>query len=167
MKKYACLLLAILFLLCLAGCGAESSALLETGAGKTTIPVATERKIDKTGNADLSDCHIELLSLEAQYSDLNDDMIGVLMVKFTNNSTETKSLFFTARIKAYQNGVELDGAAWIPADHGVDSTSSTDVLPGYSVTVGDAFMLKNETDPVTIHITTRFGDVLSEMTFNP
>ena len=149
MKKLFALLLCVIMTLSLVACGGKKS---EEG--------------DMPGTAHINDCYIEITDCKGQLSTLQaGQFIALVKVKFTNNSDAATSLFFTASIKAFQNGVELSPAAWIPADHGITQNDSDNVQPGYSLFTGYAYVLKSTTDPVLVQIYDG-SDMISEKEFN-
>ena len=119
---------------------------------------------DKPGTATINDCYIEITDCVGQVSNMG-QYIALVKVDFTNNSDKSTSLFFTAQIKAFQNGVELSATSWIPADHGITHDTSDQVLPGHSISTGYAFTLSSTTDPVLVQICDG-SDVISEKEFN-
>lgn len=149
MKKLFALLLAGVMMLSLVACGGKKS---EEG--------------DKPGTATIDDCYIEITDCKGQLSTLQaGQFIALVKVDFTNNSDKATSLFFTAQIKAFQNGVELSPTAWVPADHGITQDTSDQVLPGHSISTGYAFALSSTTDPVLVQIYDG-SDMISEKEFN-
>lgn len=135
MKKSIIGLLIIAMVLCLAGCG-----------------TAKPQEGSSPGTAHIDDCDIEITNCKAQISTYTGQMMAVVWVDFKNNSDTAKCLFFTARIKAFQNGKELSAAAWIPEDHGITDKDTDNIQPGYSLSTGYAFALESTSDPVLIQI---------------
>lgn len=149
MKKLLAMLLIGAMLLSLTACG---------GAGS--------KEGSTPGTAYIDDCYVEITDCVGQLSTLYaGQFIALVKVDFTNNSDAATSLFFTATIKAFQNGVELSSAAWVPADHGITQEASDNVQPGYSLSTGFAYVLNSTTDPVTVQIYDGF-DLISEKEFN-
>lgn len=148
MKKVLAGILVLLMIFALVGCGSKSS-----------------KEGSRPGTAYIDDCYIEITDCKAQISTYSKQFIAVVWVDFENNSDSATSLFFTASIKAYQNGKELSNAAWIPADHGVENDWSDNIQPGYSISTGYAFMLDDTSAPITIQICDG-TDVVSEKDFN-
>lgn len=148
MKKVLSGILVLALLFALVGCGGNSSK-------EGSLP----------GTAYIDDCYIEITDCKAQISTYSKQFIAVVWVDFENNSDSATSLFFTASIKAYQNGKELSDAAWVPAHHGVESDWSDNIQPGYSISTGYAFVLDDTSAPVTVQICDG-TDVISEKIFN-
>ena len=130
-----------------------------------TPDVPADREGPQPGTAYINDCYIEITNCKAQISTASYNTILVVWIDFQNNSSDSKSLFFTAQIKAYQNGKALGGSmSWIPEDHGIIDDSSTSILPGYSISTGVAFPLDDTSSPVTIQIC-KGSTVISEKIF--
>ena len=148
MKKLLALLLCVVMVFSLTACGSKS------------------KEGDKPGTATIDDCYIEITDCYGQLSTWQaGEFFALVKVDFTNNSDKSTSLFFTAQIKAFQNGVELSATSWIPADHGITHDTSDQVLPGHSISTGYAFTLSSTTDPVLVQICDG-SDVISEKEFN-
>ena len=147
MKKLLALLLSIVMVFSLVACGGKGN-----------------KEGDKPGTATINDCYIEITDCVGQVSNMG-QYIALVKVDFTNNSDSSTSLFFTADIKAFQNGVALSPAAWVPANHGITQDKSDHVLPGHSISTGYAFMLNSTTDPVLVQIYNG-SNMISEKEFN-
>ena len=155
MKKMISLLLALVLCFGLCACGTEPQQ-------ETTEPSTLE---NAPGTAKIDDCIIEITDCKAQINSMTNEMIAVVWVDFTNNSDQAKSLFFTAKIRAFQNGIEIKTpSTWWPSRHGIDKRDTDQVLPGYSLSTGYAFSL-DDTSPVLIQIC-KGTTVVSEITFN-
>ena len=151
MKKLFAFLMAVVMLLSLSACGGGTG-----GSKEGSVP----------GTAYIDDCYVEVTDCVGQLSTLYaGQFIALVKVKFTNNSDAATSLFFTASIKAFQNGVELSPAAWVPADHGITQKDSDNIQPGYSLSTGYAYVLKSTTDPVLVQIYDGL-DLISEKEFS-
>lgn len=117
------------------------------------------------GSAYIDDCYVEITDCKAQISTTSYQTMAVVYVDFTNNSNEATSLFFTADIKVYQNGIELDSPiSWVPADHGIQQDKADNIQPGYSLSTGYAFVLSDTSAPVTVQICSG-SKVISEKEF--
>lgn len=151
MKRTLSLILALL--LCLSLCACDVLSLLNNS--KEISP----------GVAEIDDCIVTITDCKAQINTQTGGIIAVVWVDFTNNSDQTKSLFFTAHIKAFQNGVEIKKpSTWWPSRHGIEQRDTDDVLPGYSLSTGYAFSLEDTSAPVLIQICDG-STVISEITY--
>ncbi len=117
------------------------------------------------GTAYIDDCYIEITDCKAQISTISKTFIAVVFVDLTNNGNSSTNLFFTAKIKAYQDGVELSEAIWAPADHGINSTHTTDVYPGETLSTALAFNIDPDgSSEITIKICDD-SNIISEKSF--
>lgn len=148
----ACILVAAM-MLCISSCGISFE---DTNSNTQSI-------ITTDGKADIKNCHIEITDCKAQISAFS-QFIAVVYMDFYNGSDTATSLFFTASIKAYQNGIELSLAPWTPADHGIAADHTTTIQPGYSLSTGCAFIIADTSAPITIQIC-EGTKVISEKTF--
>lgn len=152
MKKLLIVLLSFSIVFCFAGC-------------TTTNTNSKNKEGSTSGTAYIDDCYIEITDCKAQISTYSKQFIAVVWVDFENNSDSATSLFFTAKIKAYQNGKELSTAYWIPSDHGIENDFATNIQPGYSISTGYAFALDDTSAPITVQICDSF-DIISEKVYN-
>lgn len=71
---------------------------------------------------------------------------------FTNNSDKANSFAFATRVKAFQDGIELEDAMFFDDDVYDSANSMKDIKPGKSISVQDAFVLDSDAD-VEIEVT--------------
>ena len=154
-KKLVVLILVMAMALCVSSCGIG----FDNGGVSPDAPSV----ITTDGKADIDNCHIEITDCKAQISAFS-QFIAVVSMDFYNGSDAATSLFFTASIKAYQNGMELSLAAWSPADHGIAHDYTTSIQPGYTLSTGCAFVIADTSAPITIQICDG-TTVVSEKTF--
>lgn len=85
--------------------------------------------------------------------------ILVVTYSFTNNSDEARSFGYSISDKAYQNGVELGD---VYSSYGIDgydfTTSNSDIKPGVTVEVQEAYELYDETTPVELELSRYLSD---------
>ena len=90
----------------------------------------------------------------------------VVSYTFVNNSDEAVSPLVAANAKAFQNGVQLEGA--IGVDGAESSKSMSEIKPGASVTYALAYELADTSD-VTVEVEELFSfsdELLAEKTFS-
>jgi hypothetical protein len=99
----------------------------------------------------------------------------VVNYEWTNTTDETTSLMLTYTIKAYQNGVELEGSIF--ADDWLSDKEDTsgwvdmskDVKPGATIKTSAAYVLSDESAPVDIEVSDLWNwddDLVATQTFN-
>lgn len=68
--------------------------------------------------------------------------VAIISMTFTNNSNETTSFMDEYRIKAFQNGIELD-STYVSSDNFDSGSQTKDVQPGGTLIVQKAFELSS------------------------
>ena len=138
MKKILVLLLVVVICLSLVACG-----------GKKTTP----------GIAEIKDCKIEITDFK------NGGDYAIVYVDFTNNSDKSVSLSYHAKIKMFQNGVEMSTAIYHSKDEGIEFDELDTVQPGYTISMAFRCELKNDS-PVVVQICDTSNNIISEKTFD-
>lgn len=91
--------------------------------------------------------------------DSKGDDILVVTYSFTNNDDEPKAFVYTIDDKAYQNGVELGD---VYSSYGIDgydfTTSNSEIKPGVTVEVQEAYELYDTSTPVEIDLSIIFSN---------
>lgn len=91
--------------------------------------------------------------------DSNGDDILVVTYSFTNNDDEPRAFVYTIDDKAYQNGVELGD---VYSSYGIDgydfTTSNSEIKPGVTVEVQEAYELYDTSTSVEIDLSIIFSD---------
>jgi hypothetical protein len=114
--------------------------LTQTSATPSAAPAAEE-----ASSSDF-DVKIEGASFASDYAG---KPAIVVSFAFTNNSDEAANFMFAVRAQAFQSGIELSDLAIVD---GVDgSLSLADIQPGVTISVQEAFLLRDES-PVTIEV---------------
>lgn len=85
-----------------------------------------------------------------QTTDYEGNDAVVVTFDFTNNSTETISFDVALYAAVYQDGVELD-YAYIGDDE-IDNSSYTDIKPGTTLEVCEAYELRNTTSDIEVEV---------------
>ena len=110
----------------------------------------------RTNPANLGDYAVEIKSA-AVTQDYDGNPAVILTYAWTNNSSETTSPMFSVSTAVFQDGIAMD-RAFLYDDPAYDGGMySTDVRPGTTVEVQEAFELSNTASPIEVEITEAFG----------
>ncbi len=122
------------------------------GTEESREPTETVR----TNPANLGDYVVEIKSATVtQNYDGNPAVI--ITYSWTNNSSETTSPMLSISTAVFQNGIGMDGA-FVYDDSVFDGGMyTTDVRPGTTIDVQEAFELSNTTSPIEVEITEAFS----------
>lgn len=100
-------------------------------------------------------------------TDYQGEKAAVITYTFTNNSDKACNFMTTIGAKAFQDGVQLEGAIGVD---GVDSQDlMKDIKPGKSITVQQAYVLADTKNPVEVEVTELFdfsSELIAQKTFN-
>lgn len=100
-------------------------------------------------------------------TDYQGEKAAVITYTFTNNSDKACNFMTTIGTKAFQDGVQLEGAIGVD---GVDSQDlMKDIKPGKSITVQQAYVLADTENPVEVEVTELFdfsNELIAQKTFN-
>lgn len=103
----------------------------------------------------------------AMGTDYQGEKAAVITYTFTNNSDKACNFMTTIGAKAFQDGVQLEGAIGVD---GVDSQDlMKDIKPGKSITVQQAYVLADTKNPVEVEVTELFDfsdELIAQKTFN-
>lgn len=111
--------------------------------------------------AQLGDYAVEIKSATVT-QDYEGNPAVIITYSWTNNSSETTSPMLSISTAVFQDGVGMD-TAFIYDDPAYDSGMySTDVRPGTTIDVQEAFELNNTTSPIEVEITEAFSWDTSE-----
>lgn len=106
--------------------------------------------------AQLGDYVVEIKSATVT-QDYEGNPAVIITYSWTNNSSETTSSMLSISTAVFQDGVGMD-TAFIYDDPAYDSGMySTDVRPGTTIDVQEAFELNNTTSPIEVEITEAFS----------
>lgn len=145
----------------LAGCGGDSSSAGTSNQAESSVSsaqnedVSTEEVQEETeaptNIADVGDYHVEIKSA-ALAQDYEGNPAVVITYSWTNNSEDTTSPMVAVSTSVFQNGVGMDSAI-IGDDTVCDSmTQMTEVRPGTTIDVQEAFSLSDTTSPIEVEI---------------
>ena len=99
-------------------------------------------------------------TVEIKSATITQDYAGnpavVIAYLWTNQSNETTSPFFSVATSVFQDGVGLDSAIIMDDSVYDSSMQTTDVRPGTTIEVQEAFELNNATSPIEVEITEAF-----------
>lgn len=110
----------------------------------------------RTNPANLGDYTVEIKSA-AVTQDYDGNPAVIITYSWTNNSSETTSPMFSISTAVFQDGIGMN-SAFIYDDPAYDGDMySTDVRPGTTVDVQEAFELSNTTSPIEVEITEAFS----------
>lgn len=110
----------------------------------------------RTNPANLGDYAVEIKSA-AVTQDYDGNPAVIITYSWTNNSSETTSPMFSISTAVFQDGIGMN-SAFIYDDPAYDGDMySTDVRPGTTVDVQEAFELSNTTSPIEVEITEAFS----------
>lgn len=141
MKKFISIILALILSLSLVAC-ASTDTKTDTKPDTTPSPVLL---IDK--------------SLSIDYDEKD---VLVLTFEWTNLGDSNTCFTLDVQVKAFQNGVALEDAFFLPDENIPISEGITEVKPGGTLTVADAFILRDTETPVEIEVVPLFADLTSE-----
>lgn len=103
----------------------------------------------------------------AMGTDYQGEKAAVITYTFTNNSDKACNFMTTIGAKAFQDGVQLEGAIGVD---GVDSQDlMKDIKPGKSITVQQAYVLADTKNPVEVEVTELFDfsdELIAQKTFS-
>lgn len=177
MNRIATLCLSALMCISLCACGGsnteESSSASESTAAENTATESPMAEAEEPGSITSANAKITITDYaRGLYLSGGVPLSDCLTVfcEYTNLSDYENSMFFSAEVQAFQNGIELDppiGSFSMNIPDDVKSPS-TNVLPGYSYTTYENFHLEDTTSPVTLRITAPTNSSNStEITIDP
>ena len=122
-----------------------------TGVAFGSLAEEESTQPTRSNPADLGDYTVEIKNAAvAQDSDGNPAV--VITYSWTNNSSETTSPFASISTAVFQNGVGMQ-SAFIYDDSVYDSSAyMTDVRPGTTIDVQEAFSLQDTTSPIEVEV---------------
>lgn len=163
-KKKGCLtailiavgVIVILFLIgALFGGGDTSDKSDDSNNGQDSTVTAQTNPTDENN---VGDYKVELVDSYITQNTSNDDIL-VVTYNFTNNDDEPRAFTYAIDDKAYQNGVELGD---VYSSYGIDgydfTTSDSEIKPGVTVEVQEAYKLYDTSTPVEIELSVLFSD---------
>lgn len=132
------------------------------GGGETDSPsVETERRNPAT----LGDYVVEIKST-SMTQDYEGNPVVIVTYSWTNNSSETTTPMSSVTTKVFQDGIGLDGIYIVGSEDYDPDTTTTEVRPGTTIDVQEAFSLNNVTAPIEVEISEAYiWDIPSEVAY--
>lgn len=159
MKRLLALLLALTLALALNACGGDTAETPDQPAAEEETPDEQEAPAEETepeepaaasNAADLGDYHVEITGVSLS-TDYEGNPAVIVSYTWTNNSDDTTMPATTVSCSVFQDGVGGEPAILMNEDYDGDS-SLTEVRPGTTVDVQEAFVLGNTTSPIEVEI---------------
>ena len=139
---------------------APSAGASSSSSGVASQPAEASKASEDSNVAQLKNgkVTIEVKKVEKSVNDYEGKSTVAATLVITNNDTSNLNPF-EYRVQAFQNKVELDTAVYFDAKpEGYEPMSALKELqPGGSMTVVSAFVLNDETAPVSLKIDSTFG----------
>lgn len=145
MKKILTVALLI-FSISLCGCVIRIS---EPDESETTKKNDVLSDAEKQHDAETSETNLDYIGCEV----IDDEYHGkVLLVKFDfeNVSDENKTFAYTYTVKAFQNGVEMEGAVFI--ENEMHDNSFKEIRPETKITVAESFEYTDTESPIILEV---------------
>lgn len=151
------------------GCAACAATVSETEDSEKNVDVDTVSTTDAVSSSkgNLGNYYIEIESARIG-KDYDGNPTIFVTYNFTNNGSENASFLWSVSDIAFQDGVQLE-SAFVYSDDQYDSgASSLEIKPGATITLEQAYVLRNTTSPVDIEVTEfiSLNDNKLEKTFN-
>lgn len=144
MKKFLLILLALTMCVSLCACGDSKDA-----------------KEIASGIAEIKDCRIEVSKVVFSGGR------AIAYINFTNNSDKSVSLSYYAKVKAFQNGVELNDSIYISEDENIRYDIDDTITSGNTIKVALRYNNIDSSSPIVVQICDNSSNTISEKTFNP
>lgn len=121
-------------------------------SGVEETPVETV----KANPAVLGDYTVEIKS-SSVIQDYDGNSTVVITYSWTNNSSETTMPMSSVVTKVFQDGIGLEGIYIIGSEDYDPDTTMTEVRPGTTIDVQEAFTLNNATSPIEVEISEAYA----------
>lgn len=154
LKKISLLGVLVLFLLVVAACGASTSG-VGRGHGREDLPQINEQTGEPimSSSGEVGDYKVTIYDDYEIMEYYEDSYIIVVTYDFTNNSDENHTFLISISDKAFQNGIKMKRALLVDLiDKEKFRGASTEIQPGATITIREAYKLRDTTSPVTIEI---------------
>lgn len=140
---------------------ADSMGGTSGGEEADSSSVETERKNPAT----LGDYVVEIKSTSLTH-DYDGNPAVIVTYSWTNNSEETTTPMNSVTAKVFQDGIGLEGIYIIESEDYDSDTTMTEVRPGTTIDVQEAFTLRNITSPIEVEISEAYTwDTPSEVAY--
>ena len=153
MKKSAiAVLLTLLLALGLSACGSETTTSEDTGAETTSEEIQQpEDAAETTESVDTGNFQITINDAQLAKDYEGNDVV-VIGVTWTNNHSEAQMASVVLTAKAYQDGVEMDGAYTLQDDSIPIDDVYKNIKNGATQDVYYAFKLSGSTSDITMEV---------------
>lgn len=152
MKK---LLSMLLIFLMPTSCGTDPLANVDSQTSKVSETTTYSRKKEITTEA-TPEMTVKLLQYQIAKDYKGRDII-VFDFDFYNGSNEPEEFIWNFSVKLFQNGIECDDAYSTQTDIYDSGLGQKEILPGYNLTVQEAFILSDLSE-VQLIVTDLIGD---------
>jgi hypothetical protein len=181
-KKFLVFGLAAAMLLSACGSSSSDDSSSQTDDSKTsqTTDSSSSNSSDSSGSSDAADSSgssdssdtssdgqgtlgdyavvIESMTVENDYEG---NPAAVITYSFTNNGDDEQSFLTALSAEVYQNGVQLQTAIMDDVD---TSSSMTNIKPGVTLEVVEAYSLNDDTSPIDVEVSELFSMSSDEVT---
>lgn len=152
-KRWWFYVLIVVFIIIIIPKGSSNSNSDADSSNSTSVAKSPSKSdnalADDIIDVDINKCHVKYLRHE-----IVENMAGAKCVavyyEFTNNSDDNKAFYVTIADKAFQDGVELESSLFHVSDESHDS--SAEIRPGVTITVCEAYVLRNEESDVELEV---------------
>ena len=98
--------------------------------------------------------------------DYEGNPVVIVTYSWTNNSSEATTPMSSVTTKVFQDGIGLDGIYIVGSEDYDPDTTTTEVRPGTTIDVQEAFSLNNVTAPIEVEISEAYiWDIPSEVAY--
>jgi len=161
--KKLCLLVTLICVLTLSGCSTTGTTPTNSPAAQTLTPSDTSAKATEqvteagkaagqVGSGVVGDYAVSIDSAR-KTTDYDGKPAIIITYTWTNNSSETTSAAVSLYLKAFQSGAACDTAIVTDDKTYKSEDYMRDIKPGTTLTVEEAFLLRDETSAVEAELT--------------
>lgn len=158
MKKLLFTLLSLVLVFSLSACSGDAAGTADPSGtesnleqeGSTTEPEEANKPEGPQNAAELGDYYVEITGASLS-TDYEGNPAVIISYNWTNNSEETTTPMATVTCSVFQDGVGTDPAFMMDENYDGDS-SMTEVRPGTTISVQEAFSISNTTSPIEVEI---------------
>lgn len=111
---------------------------------------------NQTGSGSIGNIDVSIVDFKLS-KDYEDHPSAIVTYEWTNNGDETTSFMFAADASVFQGGVECETAIVSSGDDYDSELSMTEIKPGTTFTVQNAYVLRDTTSPIEVEVTELFS----------
>jgi hypothetical protein len=111
---------------------------------------------DQIGSGSIGKYDVSILDHKIS-KDYKGNPAVIVTYEWTNNSDETTSFMFAVDASVFQSGIECETAIVTSGDDYDSELSMTDIKPGATLTVQDAYVLRDTANPIDVEVTELFS----------